>query len=269
MTAIRAFAPAKVNLTLHVTGQRADGYHLLQSLVMFADFGDQLDLTPGPELAMTVSGPFAEGVPTDARNLAWRAAASAGWTGQITLEKHLPHGAGIGGGSSDAAAVLRALEAPGNGLTLGADVPVCRLGRAAVMAGIGEDVLPVADIPAFSAVLVNPGAHVPTPRVFAALSAKDNPPMLPLPASGAAPSHWLDWLRAQRNDLQAPAVILAPVISDVLDALQDSADVLLARMSGSGATCFGLFPTPASARSAAAALRDDHPDWWVRDCVLS
>ena len=268
MTTTDAFAPAKVNLTLHVTGQRPDGYHLLHSLVAFADIGDRLSLTRGQDIKGTVSGPFASGVPTDSRNLVWRAAQAAGWTGHIALAKHLPHGAGIGGGSSDAAAVLRALGFRGDATPLGADVPVCLMGRAAMMSGIGEVVTPVTGLPPLNAVLVNPGAHVPTPAVFAALTDKANPPMPPLP--GNAPEHvWMGWLAAQRNDLERPAREISPVIGDTLRALADCPQAGLVRMSGSGATCFGLFPDAAAARAAASTLSARHPDWWCVATVLS
>ena len=267
MTTTEAFAPAKINLTLHVTGQRGDGYHLLDSLVMFADVGDRLRLTPGPELSISVTGPFATGVPTDARNLVWRAATLAGWTGHIALDKALPHGAGIGGGSSDAAAVLRALGFRGDALSLGADVPVCQRGAATLMSGIGERLAPVPGLPPLPAVLVNPGVHVPTPQVFAALARKDNPPMAALPDGG--PGVWLDWLRAQRNDLEAPAIALAPQISGVLAALAECPGLALARMSGSGATCFGLFADAESADAAARSISGQHPGWWVRPTLLS
>lgn len=261
MTASEAFAPAKVNLTLHVTGQRPDGYHRLDSLVAFATVGDRLRLDPGPEMALEVSGPFAAGVPCDLRNLAWRAAEQAGWTGRISLEKHLPHGAGIGGGSSDAGAVLRALGAGRGAVELGADVPVCVLARAARMQGIGEDLTPV-DLPPLPAVLVNPGAIVPTPAVFKALKCKDNAPM-PVVPDLAGPDQWIAWLSAQRNDLEAPARAVAPVIGDVLTALEVRAGARLCRMSGSGATCFAVFDSSDAAQRAAADLSAAHPDWWV------
>ncbi|MEL7099100.1 MAG: 4-(cytidine 5'-diphospho)-2-C-methyl-D-erythritol kinase [Pseudomonadota bacterium] len=264
-----AFAPAKVNLCLHVTGQRADGYHLLDSLVMFADVGDRLALMPAAEMSMSVTGPFALGVPTDARNLAWRAAEAAGWTGHIALEKNLPHGGGIGGGSSDAAAVLRALDAQVDPLPLGADVPVCRVGRAALMTGIGEVVTPIADDPSFFAVLVNPGLHVATPDVFAALRSKENPALDPLPTRGAGLRAWLDWLRAQRNDLQEAAIAHAPGIGRVLRGLEATPGVLLTRMSGSGSTCFGLYPTRSAAQLAASAIAAERPDWWAVPVTLS
>ncbi|MEO0939020.1 MAG: 4-(cytidine 5'-diphospho)-2-C-methyl-D-erythritol kinase [Pseudomonadota bacterium] len=268
-TTSEAFAPAKVNLTLHVTGQRADGYHLLDSLVVFADVGDRVALTPGRAVSVDVTGPFAQGVPVDARNLAWRAAELAGWVGEIALEKNLPHGGGIGGGSSDAAAVLNALGADVDALRLGADVPVCRVGRAARMQGIGESVTPIADTPVFYAVLVNPGLHVATPEVFAQLRHKQNAPMSALPHRAAGMRAWLDWLRAQRNDLQAAAVSLAPGIGRVLRGLEATPGVLLTRMSGSGSTCFGLYPTRSAAQLAASAISAERPDWWCVPVTLS
>ncbi|MEQ6201727.1 4-(cytidine 5'-diphospho)-2-C-methyl-D-erythritol kinase [Sulfitobacter sp. HNIBRBA2951] len=264
-----AFAPAKINLTLHVTGQRADGYHLLDSLVVFADVGDRLRFDPAGDLRLTVDGPFADGVPADNRNLVWKAAELAGWTGHIHLTKNLPHGGGIGGGSSDAAAVLRVLNYGADALSLGADVPVCLQPRAARMQGIGGDVTPLHDDLTFFAVLVNPALHVPTPAVFKTLKEKENPAMAAFPAEGVALSAWMDWLKAQRNDLEAPAIAAAPQIADVLTALRGTPDVMLARMSGSGSTCFGLYPTAQTARAAAAALAAEYPQWWCVETVLS
>lgn len=265
---IEAFAPAKINLTLHVTGQRADGYHLLDSLVVFADIGDRLWCAPGPDMRLTVTGPFADGVPQDARNLVWQAAELAQWTGHIRLEKNLPHGAGIGGGSSDAAALLQALGAADSGLSLGADVPVCRAGSAARMRGVGEEVTPVLGLPSLHAVLVNPGLHVPTPRVFAALDSKHNAPMTDMPTP-MTPVAFDRWLRAQRNDLEPPAQAQQPEIVDVLNALRMRDGVGVARMSGSGATCFGLFDSRDLAERGARDIEGAHPDWWVRACALS
>ncbi|AHC99845.1 4-(cytidine 5'-diphospho)-2-C-methyl-D-erythritol kinase [Leisingera methylohalidivorans] len=272
--AAEVFAPAKINLTLHVTGRRSDGYHLLDSLVVFADTGDQLRLEPGPELALEVSGLFANGVPADQRNLVWKAAAGAGWTGRISLSKHLPHGAGIGGGSSDAAAVLRAVAAEGRNipealpLSLGADVPVCMKARAARMQGIGEQVA-AADLPELHALLVNPGAHVPTGPVFSALACRDNPPMpQDIPAFTSA-EDCAAWLQEQRNDLEAPACALAPVIDRTLSDLRSSRNALMARMSGSGATCFALYPTKKAAHMAAYEIGAEHSDWWCSAVTLT
>ena len=264
-----AFAPAKINLTLHVTGQRADGYHLLDSLVAFADVGDRLAFTPGPELSLSVTGPFAAGVPEDARNLVWQAALMVGFSGHIKLEKHLPHGAGIGGGSSDAAAVLRSFDAPAQAVSLGADVPVCLRAKAQRMRGIGEDLTTLPDFPRLWAVLANPGVTVPTPKVFAALQTKANPPMpdtLPPRLSARA---MIDWLRAMRNDLEAPAMAIQPAIGTVLVELSRLPGAALCRMSGSGATCFALFEDQGLSEIAARDLARAHPDWWVRDCALS
>jgi 4-diphosphocytidyl-2-C-methyl-D-erythritol kinase len=262
--AIEAFAPAKINLTLHVTGQRPDGYHMLDSLVVFADVGDRLTLAAADRMALTVTGRFAEGVPADATNLVWRAAQAVGWAGHITLEKALPHGAGIGGGSSDAAAVLRSFGCADLDLaeSLGADVPVCLSGLPKRMQGIGEILTPLDDLPPLDIVLVNPGGHLPTPRVFAALPEKFNAPMEALPRS-PDPAALLAWLARQRNDLQGPALTIAPQIADALDELQDAE---LARMSGSGATCFGVYASAAQAQGAAQRIAQAHPGWWVAAC---
>lgn len=267
------FAPAKINLTLHVTGQRSDGYHLLDSLVVFADVGDQLRLQPGPQMQINLSGPFAKGVPTDARNLVWQAAEAAGWCGAIHLDKQLPHGAGIGGGSSDAAAVLRALTAQGYeipkdlALSLGADVPVCGPAKASRMRGIGEEIAPV-ELPELQALLVNPGVHVPTGAVFSGLHSRDNAPMPDeIPQFSTAPE-CADWLAEQRNDLEPPARIAAPEIDRVLGDLAVSSGAMLSRMSGSGATCFALYPTKKAAHMAAYEIGAEHPDWWIRAVTL-
>ncbi|EBA10324.1 4-(cytidine 5'-diphospho)-2-C-methyl-D-erythritol kinase [Sagittula stellata] len=267
-----AFAPAKINLALHVTGQRDDGYHLLDSLVMFADVGDTVRLRDAPEVSLEITGSRAAGVPADRRNLCWKAAEAFGCPVAITLDKHLPAAAGIGGGSSDAAAVLRAMEAlygrpsPVDPLTLGADVPVCMVGHAARMSGIGDHVLPLFMAP-LHAVLVNPGVEVSTPSVFKALSCKENAPMSEMP-EGGGPAAALVWLSAQRNDLQAPAIALQPVIGDVLTALGGQTGARLARMSGSGATCFALFDDLKTAKAAATDLQKAHPAWWVAACTL-
>ncbi|MGV6803498.1 MAG: 4-(cytidine 5'-diphospho)-2-C-methyl-D-erythritol kinase [Ruegeria sp.] len=269
-----AFAPAKINLTLHVTGQRADGYHLLDSLVVFADIGDRLEITSAPELSMTISGEHAAGVPADARNLAWKAGVAAGWAGHISLEKVLPHGAGIGGGSSDAAAVLSALSQQGNAisddvpLSLGADVPVCLAGEATRMQGIGDRLVPV-DLPHLPAVLVNPGIPIPTPSVFKALITRQNPAMPDtIPAFDTA-EECAHWLKGQRNDLEAPAMGLAHEIALAVSELRRTREVLLARMSGSGSTCFALYPTVQAAHLAACEIGVAHPDWWCRAVQLN
>jgi 4-diphosphocytidyl-2-C-methyl-D-erythritol kinase len=268
------FAPAKINLTLHVTGRREDGYHLLDSVVVFADVGDRIGWRDAPNLSLNVHGPMASGVPADGRNLMLRAARIAGCGhGAFRLEKNLPSAAGIGGGSSDAAAVLRLLEralglsvTAEQALTLGADVPVCQRAVPARMSGIGETVEPLQGMPPLAAVLVNPGVSVATPDVFARLAWRDGAPMPPVPAFDTS-SALIAWLAHQRNDLQVPAITLQPVISVALSAIEASG-ALLARMSGSGATCFGLFDNPDSAKKAARHLSRAHPKWWVTATTL-
>ncbi|OUS38291.1 4-(cytidine 5'-diphospho)-2-C-methyl-D-erythritol kinase [Rhodobacterales bacterium 56_14_T64] len=271
---VEAFAPAKINLTLHVTGQRDDGYHLLDSLVVFADIGDRIWLSPGDALSLDVSGEFAEGVPTDDRNLVWQAADGVGWTGRVHLEKTLPHGAGIGGGSSDTATVLKSLAAQGfptaDGfpLSLGADVPVCMSAQASRMQGIGEKITPVA-LPKLPALLVNPGVQVPTGTVFSSMETRDNPPMPSIIPDFSTPQDCTNWLSEQRNDLQTSAIGAAPQIKQVLSALDSTKDVQLTRMSGSGATCFALYPTVKAAHFAASEIADGYPDWWCVATELS
>lgn len=275
MAPIEVFAPAKINLTLHVTGQRADGYHLLDSLVMFADVGDVVRISPADRLSLAVTGPMARGVPADDSNLCWRAAEAFGAPVAIELDKRLPAAAGLGGGSSDAAAVLRGMEQifgrpfPGEGASLGAslgaDVPVCRVARAARMSGIGEVVEPLSVAPLW-AVLVNPAVGVSTPAIFGALTRRCNPPMSGGPFAGGSVIG-LDWLRAQRNDMQEAAMSLQPVIAEVLAEL-DAQGALLSRMSGSGATCFGLFGAQAEAAAAARRIGAARPGWWsVATCL--
>lgn len=263
MATNEGFAPAKINLTLHVTGQRADGYHLLDSLVVFANIGDRLWFEPADTMSLAVSGPFGAGVPEDNRNLVWRAAELAGATLGIRLAKHLPHGAGIGGGSSDAAAVLRFLNASEQAAKLGADVPVCLSSSPQRMQGIGEQLTTAPSVPALHLVLVNPQVHVATPEVFKALKDKSNSGMSDLP-DWKSTGEFVTWLQAQRNDLQAPAMSMAPVIGTCLQALNTSRGCVMARMSGSGATCFGIYHTGTQARLAAKSLAAANPGWWVK-----
>ncbi|WP_298434642.1 4-(cytidine 5'-diphospho)-2-C-methyl-D-erythritol kinase [uncultured Jannaschia sp.] len=258
------FAPAKINLTLHVTGRRADGYHLLDSIVAFADLGDVLTVAPGDGLM--VDGPFAAGVPTGEANLVRRALALADASRHVMLTKNLPHPGGIGGGSSDAAAALRLVGARLDTdalLALGADLPVCMVARAARMSGIGETIQPL-DLPPLHSVLIHPGLAAPTGAVFAALKRVDHTGHGALPSFADA-DRLTDWLGGQRNDLEPAALRVAPGIADVLAALRDHG-AQLARMSGSGATCFGLWPDRAAADAAAAAL--DRRGWWVRAATL-
>lgn len=268
-TTVPVFAPAKINLCLHVTGQRADGYHLLDSVVAFADFGDRLWFEPSDNMTLSITGPFAQGVPTNDTNLVWRAAVHAGASQAITLEKNLPHGAGIGGGSSDAAAVLRHFERPEVAASLGADVPVCLQSCAQRMQGIGDELAQLPSLPPLWAVLANPGVHLSTPQVFTALNQKQNSAMpSEIPAFVTARDA-ITWLDQTRNDLQIPAIRCAPVIENVINALTAVAGAHAVRMSGSGATCFALFETQDAARAGAKTLAQEYPDWWIKDCALS
>lgn len=258
------FAPAKINLTLHVTGRRADGYHDLDSLVVFADVGDTVSAGSAPGLAIT--GPFAEGLSAGADNLVLRAAELAGVKDPaLRLDKRLPPASGMGGGSSDAAAALRHYRAVPPVpvlMRLGADLPVCMAAPAAArMRGLGERVDPVPGLPGLWLVLVNPRRPLATPAVFRALARPDNPPMPdPLPRLPDAAA-LAEWLASQRNDLEAPARRLEPAVDQILSALARQPGCRLARMTGSGATCFGVFSTQAARDSAASAL--SRADWWV------
>ncbi|MFT4150731.1 MAG: 4-(cytidine 5'-diphospho)-2-C-methyl-D-erythritol kinase [Paracoccaceae bacterium] len=273
---IEELARAKVNLALHVTGRRADGYHALDSLVVFAGIGDRLTAAPARDLTLRIDGPQAAGL-SAADNLVMRAALllSAGRGADLHLEKVLPVASGIGGGSADAAAALRLLSRlwgvplpPAQKvLALGADVPVCLQGRAVRMQGVGEVLTPLPPLPAAWLVLVNPGKALPTPAVFAALDRRENPalpPIPPLPDARALAT----WLATCRNDLEAPAESLCPDIGRVRAALADQPGCLIARMSGSGATCFGLFADYDAAANAVAALGRDHPGWWTAEAPL-
>ncbi|MBB1492561.1 4-(cytidine 5'-diphospho)-2-C-methyl-D-erythritol kinase [Paracoccus sp. MC1862] len=254
-------APAKINLALHVTGRRADGYHLLDSLVVFTELGDRVTVSPGPP-SLTVTGPFADAVPAGEDNLCLRALRHVGTEAVVVLDKHLPPASGIGGGTADAAAVLRALErVPERPEALGADLPACLLSRPLRMQGVGERITPV-DLPSLHLVLVNPRVETPTPAVFDALERRDGPPLPDLPALADAGT-LLGWLGGTRNDLQPPALTLRPVIADCLAALT-AQGARLARMSGSGATCFGIFADAPSAEAAARAILAANPGWWAR-----
>lgn len=269
MTVVEAFVPAKVNLTLHVTGQRDDGYHLIDSLAVFADVGDRLRITLPGNHRLTVEGPMADGVPVDDSNLVLRAARMTGVRADVVLEKHLPVASGLGGGSGDAAATLRVLAGfagrpvPGNGIELGADLPLCMLGQTARVTGVGDTVTPLPGLPALDAVLVNPKLPVLTSQVFSGLRQKQNPAMPESLPSFHGAADLIDWLTRQRNDLEAPAIEAQPVIGQVFETLQKTPGCLLARMSGSGGTCFGLYQDAETAGSAAGRLAEAFPGWWV------
>ncbi len=272
------FAPAKVNLHLHVVGKRGDGYHLLDSLVVFANVGDWVTVERADDLSLSVTGPFAAGLEEEADNLVLRAtrllASRAGVkpSGRLALEKNLPVASGLGGGSANAAATLRllrrawAIDVDAVALNaiareLGADVPACLLRQPCVMADTGVQLAPAPVLPALGLVLINPGVAVSTPAVFRARVGLFSD-AVPLPAGGwAEVDDLVATLAAAGNDLEPPAVALAPPVAHVLAALAGAPGCRLARMSGSGATCFGVFPTPEAARDAAGRL--SRPGWWV------
>lgn len=281
---LRRLAPAKINLALHVTGQRRDGYHTLDTLVAFADFGDELTVAPAAALGLSIGGPFAAHAPAGPENLAWRAAmllqkaAGTGQGARIHIDKAIPAGAGLGGGSADAAAALLALNDlwrtgldldPLNeiALRLGADVPMCLRGRALRAGGIGEAITPLPGLPPVPLVLVWPGVGLDTGSVFAALNARENQPLPDPPPGFSGAADLSAWLADCRNDLEAPATGLMPAIADVLQTLRETDRCLLARMSGAGSACFGLFPTIAEAQAAAASIAAAQPGWWVRATV--
>jgi len=297
-TSLVDFAPAKVNLTLRVGPQRPDGYHDLESLVVFADIGDTLRLRPGGPLSLTVGGETAKDAGDVADNLVLKAAQAFAAEvpdlrmGRFELEKCLPVAAGLGGGSSDAASALRLLAQANLDKNLfgdprmmaaarktGADVPVCLSPEPRIMRGIGEQLSPPLHLPKLSAVLVNPRISVPTASIFAARATLDSVPFggddpataLTVGATSASDAPGMepliDALRQSGNDLEAAAISLHPVIADVLAALRAQPGCRLARMSGSGATCFGLFEA-ADAKTAARSLATQFRDWWVVPTML-
>ena len=275
-----ALAPAKVNLFLHVGPVAADGYHPLASLVAFADLGDRLTLAPAGSPPLAVTGPFAGALAGEGDNLVLRALRGLDADLPLVLDKQLPVASGLGGGSADAGAALRlarrvlALDLDDAALLalagrIGADGPMCLFARPVWAEGRGDRMTPEPGLPPLAAVLVNPGVPSPTGAVYRGydagpLATADRP---------APPADWrtttvIDWLAQQRNDLQAPAVALCPAIGVALDAVAATTGVRLARMSGSGATVFGLCEDIAAARTAAAALSAAHPHWWVRPTAL-
>jgi 4-diphosphocytidyl-2-C-methyl-D-erythritol kinase len=276
-------APAKVNLALHVTGRREDGYHELESLVVFAAIGDELVARPAKKDTLRVTGPFAAAAGSGDGNLVMRAVAAfrARWPGHVPgglgleLTKNLPVAAGLGGGSADAAAALRLMANAGGAaalplaglaevaLSLGADVPACLLSQAAVIGGVGELVRPLPACPPLHLLLVNPLQPVVTAEVFRRLESRRNPPMPPLPDPLTRPAQIGLWLTETRNDLRAAAISIAPAIAELEARVAALDGCMLARMSGSGATVFGLFGSAARAHQAAHDLREAFPGYWV------
>jgi 4-diphosphocytidyl-2-C-methyl-D-erythritol kinase len=280
---IERLAPAKINLALHVLGRRADLYHELDTLAVFADFGDRVAVSAADKITLSIGGPFAGHAPPGAENLALRAALrleqKTGFAGgaAIRLDKHLPAGAGFGGGSADAAATLLALDElwglslgpeglKAIGEALGADVAMCLEGRALRARGAGERIAPLRGWPPLPLVLVWPGSPVSTAAAFGSLTSRQNPP-LPDPPAAPDPVALATWLADCRNDLEEPALRLASDVVTALARLRATPGCVLARMSGSGSGCFGLYPTSAEAKAAADALRQTDPDWWVQAAV--
>lgn len=285
---------AKVNLTLRVIGRRVDGYHDLESVVAFADCADRLSLTPGPKLSLKTTGPLAQACGEMSDNLVLKAAQLLGESvpdlrvGSFVLEKVLPVAAGIGGGSADAAAALRLL-ARLNSLALdderllevalmtGADVPVCLVSQSCDMTGVGETLLPLS-LPRMPCVMVNPRVPVSTKDVFAELGLRNGELLVGAtdvfrgtawPEAGASLEDWVEALAVESNDLEVPATRIQPVIGEVITALNAANGAWLARMSGSGATCFAIFENTADAHRAAQKIQRDRPQWWVHAGVLS
>jgi len=285
---------AKVNLTLRVVGRRVDGYHDLESVVAFADCADRLSLTPGPQLDLKTTGPLAQACGETSDNLVLKAARLLAdrvpdlVLGDFVLDKVLPVAAGIGGGSADAAAALRLLaranDLAGDDVRLievarltGADVPVCLASRACVMTGVGDTLLPLS-LPKMPCVMVNPRVAVATKDVFKALGLRNGELLVGAsdvieaagwPEPGASLEDWVEALAAGSNDLEAPAMRIQPVIGEVLSALNATNGAWLARMSGSGATCFAIYENTAEAQRASQQIQLDHPQWWVHAGTLS
>lgn len=274
---LSSVASAKLNLYLHITGKRADGYHVLDSLVTFTEFGDLVQVQPDDTLTLTIDGPFAKSLSVH-DNIAIKAAQALQEACEVSnaaalrIHKRIPVGAGLGGGSGDAATVLLLLndlwrtglaveQLAEIGLALGADVPMCLYQQPCHISGIGEVISPANDVPELFVLLVNPNQEVLTAEVYQRFELSqehrvaDAMDDYPLP---------LDWLRAQRNDLQVPAMALCPVINDILVAIHRTSGCLLARMCGSGATCFGLYGTQSACEAAGRAVASVYPDWWVQ-----
>jgi 4-diphosphocytidyl-2-C-methyl-D-erythritol kinase len=281
----RRFAPAKINLFLHVGDKRADGYHDLVSLIAFADTGDWLEVRDAKRQSLSITGPFADALKDETDNLVLKAARALDvWAEErghktspveLILEKNLPIAAGIGGGSSDAAAVLHLLaehwslpipidELESIGKAMGADVPVCLRGCPTLVSGMGEILSPAPELPAFSLVLVNPGIEVPTKRIFNTISVRSGTVPPPFPPRFESARTFAMFLDGLFNDLAAPAKAIAPVIMSAEGALVATEGCLIARMSGSGATCVGLYEKDEDAVAAAAKIAQANPSWWVK-----
>ena len=272
-------APAKINLFLHITGKRPDGYHLLQSVVVFVNIGDRLTFTRHDSLFIDVTGPYAGDVCAPRDNLIYKAAVALGENyrhpprGQILLEKNLPVASGMGGGSSDAATTLKGLSQLWGlpeefdrmqkiAATLGADVPACLMRRPVWMEGVGEKMMRLPDMPDLHMVLVTPAVATPTPEVFRQFRGKISPPIQFI-GRRKSMGEWIADLKLYRNDLTEAAIAVSPDIKIALQSIRETSGCQVARLSGSGATCFGIYDTDAAAKAAVNKLRQQHPDWWI------
>jgi len=286
---LQGLAPAKINLFLHVAGPGSDGFHALSSLMVFADIGDQITVTEADSLGLKVYGAFAAGLEGEGDNLVLRAARALMARARrplaplgLALDKALPVAAGLGGGSSDAGTTLRLLreawrldlsdpELEDVAAALGSDGAACLWGRPVLAEGRGERLSPAPELPVLDAVLVNPGVSVSTGQVYGLYDRGgrfSDPVPPPLPANFESVQELAAWLTTTRNDLQAPAIELAPVIGDVIATLADEPEALFARMSGSGATCFALCGSDLEAQALADRVGQMRPDWWVQPCRL-
>jgi len=273
---LQEHAPAKLNLYLHITDKRPDGYHLLDSMVVFPDIADTIKLVPSKRLSLTITGPYAHELSASEDNLIMKAARllNPAYGAALTLIKNLPIASGIGGGSADAAATLRLLndhwklnlpddELMRLALSLGADVPVCLKSQSCIMRGIGEVISTAPKLPNCGIILINPNVSVSTAHIFKSLTSVQNAEASCPPDELKDYLQFINFLSGQRNDMQDAAIAIAPEIQIVLDALAVNSDIDFLRMSGSGATCFGITETPEQAHKAANNLKELHPNWWV------
>ena len=284
MSRLSAVAPAKLNLTLHITGKRADGYHLLDSFVMFADYGDLLSLDDSEVFSLEVVGHFAADAGSGEHNLVWRAAhvlahaLGVAPRGRLTLEKRLPVGAGLGGGSSDAAVACRMLlthwghimpdaELAALLLPLGADMPMCVRPSPVIARGIGDVLIPVRGVDDLHVVMCWPAIHLPTADVYRAYAQEEGRALPSLDSVQGAGARILDVLEPTRNMLQRAAISVAPEVAELLLAMDTHHTRPFVRMSGSGACCVAYYDTESAAGQLAAALRDAYPSWWVQQAI--
>ena len=285
MTKIILPAPAKINLYLHITGMRDDGFHLLDSLIAFTKFGDEITLEPSNDLTITSHGPYATGMPIGEENLMIRIARKLQKTTSIDkgaaihVEKNIPVSAGIGGGSADAIAVMRGLiklwdlkindeQIYKLALELGTDLPVCYFGKSAFVDGIGENIHPASQLPDCGILLINPNVTLSTPIVFENRKGGYSPEDNFINKNFNSPQKLAKLLDERCNDLTPAARQLVPIIGEILSALKRTPECLAYKMSGSGATCWGLFETFADAERAALALNQQRPDWWIMPTTL-